>query len=290
LNQPSVTAWWREPLVHFLVLGALLFVVNSFWDQWFPSQGNIVVNEGRVRMLAENFRRTWQRPPTSPELDGLIEEHIRDEILTHEAQRLGLDRDDTVIRRRLRQKLEIITEEAAASAQATDAQLQDYLTKHSDDFRGESRVAFSQIFLDPTKRGARIDADVKSLLEQIRKPQQRVASTNWQKLGDQLFVLKPDYALSGEREVATIFGADFASALLELKPGEWSGPVRSGYGVHLVKVNQVEAARPVTLADVRPLVEREWRNAQRKAGTEAQYQQLRAGYQIVVKRPQPTAP
>ena len=287
MNQPSVTAWRHEPLVHFLVLGALLFVVNSFWDQWFPSQGNIVVSEGRVRMLAENFRRTWQRPPTPPELDGLIEEHIRDEILTHEAQRLGLDRDDTVIRRRLRQKLEIITEEAAASAQATDAQLQDYLTKHVDDFRGESRVAFSQIFLDPTKRGARIDADLKSLLEQV---QQRATSTNWQKLGDQLFVLKPEYALSGEREIATIFGADFSSSLLELKQGEWSGPVRSGYGVHLVKVNQIEAARPVTLADVRPLVEREWRNAQRKAGAEAQYQQLRAGYQIVVKRPQATAP
>ena len=236
-------------------------------------------------MLAENFRRTWQRPPTPPELDGLIEEHIRDEILTHEAQRLGLDRDDTVIRRRLRQKLEIITEEAAALAQASDAQLQDYLTKHADDFRGESRVAFSQIFLDPTKRGARIDADLKSLQEQV---QQRATSTNWQKLGDQLFVLKPDYALSGEREVATIFGADFASALLELKQGEWIGPVRSGYGVHLVKVNQIEAARPVALADVRPVVEREWRNAQRKAGAEAQYQQLRAGYQIVVKRPTTT--
>lgn len=281
MNQPSVTAWWREPLVHFLVLGALLFVVNSFWDRWFPSQGNIVVNEGRVRMLAENFRRTWQRPPTPPELDGLIEEHIRDEILTHEAQRLGLDRDDTVIRRRLRQKLEIITEEAAASAQPTDAQLQDYLTKHADDFRGESRVAFSQIFLDPTKRGGRIEADLKAMQEQV---QQRATSTNWQKLGDQLFVLKPEYALSGEREVATIFGADFASALLELKQGEWIGPVRSGYGVHLVKVNQIEAARPVTLADVRPVVEREWRNAQRKAGAEAQYQQLRTGYQIVVKR------
>ena len=287
MNQPSVTAWWREPLVHFLVLGALLFVVNSFWDRWFPSQGNIVVNEGRVRMLAENFRRTWQRPPTPPELDGLIEEHIRDEILTHEAQRLGLDRDDTVIRRRLRQKLEIITEEAAASAQPTDAQLQDYLTRYADDFRGESRVAFSQIFLDPTKRGGRIEADLKAMQEQV---QQRATSTNWQKLGDQLFVLKPDYALSGEREVATIFGADFANALLDLKQGEWSGPVRSGYGVHLVKVNQVEAPRPVALVDVRPLVEREWRNAQRKAGAEAQYQQLLAGYQIVVKRPQPTAP
>ncbi len=290
MNQPSVESWWREPLLHFLLLGTLLFVVNAFWDQWFPAQGNIVINEGRVRMLAENFRRTWQRPPTASELDGLIEEQIRDEVLTREAQRLGLDRDDTVIRRRLRQKIEIITEEAAASVQPTDAQLQDYLNQHAENFRGESRTAFTQIFLDPSKRGDRLDADAKILLDRLRADERRPTSTNWQKLGDQLFMLKQEYPLSGEREIATIFGADFASSLLDLKTGEWSGPVRSGYGLHLVRVSASEAAGPVALADIRPVVEREWRNAQRKAGAEAQYQQLRAGYKIVVKRPATATP
>lgn len=290
MNQPSVESWWREPLLHFLLLGSLLFVVNAFWDQWFPAQENIVVNEGRVRMLAENFRRTWQRPPTASELDGLIEEQIRDEVLTREAQRLGLDRDDTVIRRRLRQKIEIITEEAAASVQPTDAQLQNYLNLHPENFRGESRTAFTQIFLDPSKRGDRIYADAKVLLDRLRADERRPTSTNWQKLGDQLFMLKQEYPLSGEREIATIFGADFASSLLDLKTGEWSGPVRSGYGLHLVRVSASEAAGPVALADIRPVVEREWRNAQRKAGAEAQYQQLRAGYKIVVKRPATQTP
>lgn len=290
MNQPSVESWWREPLLHFLLLGSLLFVVNAFWDQWFPAQENIVVNEGRVRMLAENFRRTWQRPPTASELDGLIEEQIRDEVLTREAQRLGLDRDDTVIRRRLRQKIEIITEEAAASVQPTDAQLQNYLNLHPENFRGESRTAFTQIFLDPSKRGDRIYADAKVLLDRLRADERRPTSTNWQKLGDQLFMLKQEYPLSGEREIATIFGADFASSLLDLKTGEWSGPVRSGYGLHLVRVSASEAAGPVALADIRPVVEREWRNAQRKAGAEAQYQQLRAGYKIVVKRPATATP
>lgn len=290
MNQPSVESWWREPLLHFLLLGSLLFVVNAFWDQWFPAQGNIVINEGRVRMLAENFRRTWQRPPTASELDGLIEEQIRDEVLTREAQRLGLDRDDTVIRRRLRQKIEIITEEAAASVQPTDAQLQNYLNLHPENFRGESRTAFTQIFLDPSKRGDRLYADAKVLLDRLRADERRPTSTNWQKLGDQLFMLKQEYPLSGEREIATIFGADFASSLLDLKTGEWSGPVRSGYGLHLVRVSASEAAGPVALADIRPVVEREWRNAQRKAGAEAQYQQLRAGYKIVVKRPATATP
>ena len=287
MNQPSIASWWREPLVHFLVLGTLLFVVDGFWQQWFPSQDSIVVNEGRVRMLEENFRRTWQRPPTVEELDGLIEEQIRDEVLTREAQRLGLDRDDTVIRRRLRQKMEIITEEASASAQPSDVQLQTYLDQHRDDFRGESRIAFAQIFLDPSKRRETIDVDAKALLDQL---QRRTASTNWQKLGDQLFMLKREYPLSGEREIATSFGAEFASSLLDLKIGEWSGPVRSGYGLHVVRIDANEAARPARLADIRPLVEREWRNAQRKADAEAQYQALRAGYEIVIKRPSATAP
>lgn len=103
-------------------------------------------------------------------------------------------------------------------------------------------------------------------------------------------MLKQEYPLSGEREIATIFGADFASSLLDLKTGEWSGPVRSGYGLHLVRVSASEAAGSVALADIRPVVEREWRNAQRKAGAEAQYQQLRAGYKIVVKQPATATP
>ena len=287
MSQPaSANSWWREPLLHFLLLGVLLFAINGLWDKWFPAQGNILLNEGRVRMLAENFRRTWQRAPTATELDGLIEDQIRDEVLTREAQRLGLDKDDTVIRRRLRQKIEIITEEAAASVAPTDAQLQSYLSQHAKDFRSEARLAFSQIFLDPTKRAGRIDSDMKTLLKQLSNTERRFTSTNWQKYGDQLFVLKPDYALSGEREIATIFGAEFTSALLDLKPDVWSGPIASGYGLHAVRLNQIEAPRPAALADVRPIVEREWRNAQRKATAEAQYQQLRSGYQIVVKRPE----
>ena len=285
MQPASFKSWWREPLVHFLLLGALLFAINGFWEQWFPTQGNIMLGEGRVRMLAENFRRTWQRAPTVSELDGLIEDQIRDEVLTREAQRLGLDRDDTVIRRRLRQKIEIITEEAAASVAPTEAQLQSYLAQHAEDFRSEARLAFSQIFLDPTKRAGHIDEDVKALLKHLGNTERRTVSTNWHKYGDQLFVLKPDYALSGEREIATIFGAEFTSALLDLKPGEWSGPIRSGYGLHAVRLNQIEAPRPATLADVHPVVEREWRNAQRKVAAEAQYQQLRSAYQIVIKRP-----
>lgn len=277
----AATRWYAEPLLHFVLIGCTLFAANAWWEQRVPSQGSIVVSEGRVRAMAENFRRTWQRPPMAAELDGLIEEHIRDEVLTREAQRLGLDRDDLVIRRRLRQKIEIITEEAAAAVAPTDAQLNDYLQAHADDFRGEGRIAFAQVFLDPAKRGAQIDADAQALLAKLNAAPGGAPALP----GDSLFVLKPQYGLTGAREIAATFGAEFAAALPAQPAGKWSGPVASGYGLHLVRVDQSVPAPVAKLEDIRPLVEREWRNVQRKQAAEAQYRALRSAYRIVIKRP-----
>jgi hypothetical protein len=312
VNSPDSGNWRREPLLHFLLIGAALFALNAWLDQRSTGHGSIVLSESHVRVLVENFRRTWQRPPSEQELDGLIEEQIRDEVLTREAMRLGLERDDTVIRRRLRQKLEIITEEAAASIAPTEAQLQAYLDAHAEDFRGEARVAFAQVYFDPNKRGEALDADIKRVLAQLNgqsdsnaptaptaaaattadtaataqnTPDRRSTSTDFERMGDRLFVLKAQYPLTGQRELAAVFGSEFAQALPGLPRGQWRGPVDSGYGVHLVRMDAHEAAPVATLADVRPLVEREWRNAQRKEAAAAQYQRLRAGYQIVVRRP-----
>jgi hypothetical protein len=248
--------------------------------------------------LAENFRRTWQRLPAAGELDGLIEDYIRDEVLTREAVRLGLDRDDQVIRRRLRQKIEIISEEAAASVQPTDAQLQEFLTKHADAFRGEAKVAFAQVFFDPGKRGDRVEANAKALLAQLNaneKPTSRpekgfhAASADFSKTtGDPLFVLKPTYPLTGQREIATTFGGDFATALAELPKagsGQWHGPIASGYGLHLVRVDALVPGVLPTLDQARPLVEREWRSQHRQESGERAYQALRGAYQIVIKKP-----
>lgn len=276
--------WYAEPLLHFLVLGAALFLLSAWWDRRSTDQGTIVVSEASVRALEENFRRTWQRPPTGPELEGLIDEHVRDEVLTREAQRLGLERDDAVIRRRLRQKIEIITEETAASIVPTDSELMDYLAKNAEAFHGESRVAFAQVYLDSAKRGQRIAADARNLLEKLGRQPQQLAQTELQAQGDRLFALKPRYELTSTREISAAFGSEFATDLVTRPVGKWSGPLQSGYGVHLVYVEQVEHAPAAELADVRPLVEREWRNVQRKRAAEAQYQKLLAGYRLVIKR------
>ncbi len=238
----------REPLVHFLLLGAALFVLYG-WLQPSGSQGGeIVVSEARARSLAQNFQRTWQRPPTREELDGLVQDFVREEVLYREALALGLDRDDTIIRRRLRQKMEFIAEEAAAAARPSDAELAAYLAEHAEIMRAEPRATVTQVLAKPNLRQ-----------------------------------LEPRYENAPQSEVAKVFGAVFAEELFKQKRIPWAGRIPSGYGMHLVRVEAMQAGAAASLEEVRPLVEREWANEKRKELGDAFYARLRAKYKVTLK-------
>jgi parvulin-like peptidyl-prolyl isomerase len=273
----------REPLVHFLLLGTALFAL----DAWLRpvaapvASTEIVVTEARIDHLAQNFRRTWQRPPTRQELDGLVESFVKEEVLVREALALGLDRDDAIIRRRLQQKMEFVSEEAAASVQPTDEDLARYLAENADGFRVESRVSFAQIYLDPRRRSATLEADAKRLLGALN----RARSPDPAQLGDRLLLLEPAYENAAQAEVARLFGTEFAEALVKQPVGRWVGPIASGYGVHLVRVDSLVPGGTPKLDDVRPLVEREWRNSRRQELSKAFYDRLRAKYTIKVRMP-----
>jgi hypothetical protein len=279
----------REPLVHFLLLGAALFAL----DAWLrptaatPANTEIVVSEARIRNLAQNFRRTWQRPPTREELDGLVESHVREEVFYREALALGLDRDDAIIRRRLQQKVEFISEEAAALARPTDEDLNAYLKTNADAFQVEPSVTFSQIYLDPRKRSSTLDADAKRLLAALKGGGVSQAPAL---LGDRLMMLEPRYEGESKTELARLFGSEFAEALVKQPVGQWAGPIASGYGVHLVKVESLVAGGVPDLAAVRPLVEREWANAKRQELSKVFYEKLRAKYAIKVWAPEAGKP
>jgi hypothetical protein len=279
----------REPLVHFLLLGAALFLV----DAWLrpatapAGQGEIVVSEARIRSLAQNFSRTWQRPPTRDELDGLVASHVREEVMVREALALGLDRDDAIIRRRLQQKMEFVSEEAAALAPPTDDDLTAYLNANADAFRTEPRATFSQIYLDPRKRRVTLDADAKRLLEALNSTG---ASPDLAKRGDTLMLLETRYANATQTDLARLFGSDFADALVKQPVGKWVGPIPSGYGVHLVRLDALTPGGASSLADVRPLVEREWANAKRQEVAKAFYDKLRAKYKVTVQMPEAGKP
>ena len=267
------------------MLGAALFLLDAWLRPAAAPAANteIVVGEARVRNLAQNFRRTWQRPPTREELDGLVESHVREEVFYREALALGLDRDDAIIRRRLQQKLEFVSEEAAALAQPTDDELAKYLRANADAFRIEPRVTFAQVFLDPRSAcgHARRGREAPARRVERRGADRRIPA----KLGDRLMLLEPRYENAPQSEVERLFGREFAEAIVKQPPGAWTGPIASGYGVHLVKVESLAQGGVPALADVRPLVEREWANARRQELAKAFYDKLRAKYTITVTMP-----
>ena len=280
----------REPLVQFLLLGAALFLVDAWLRPATPAPrdwSEIVVSEARIRNLAQTFARTWQRPPTREELDGLIESFVREEVMVREARVLGLDRDDAIIRRRLQQKMEFVADEGVALAPATDEELAAYMKLHPESFHTEPRVSFMQVYFDPHKRGAGAEAEASRLRDSLNRPD---AKTDPGQLGDRLLLLQASYDDVPQSEVARLFGPEFADALVTQPTGRWVGPVRSGYGTHVVKVVVVQAGGDPSLDEVRPIVEREWMNAKRQQLARVFYEQLRAKYTIMVRMPEAIKP
>ena len=273
--------------MHFLLLGAALFVLDALRPAGPAGTSEIGVSAARVRNLAQNFTRTWQRPPTREELAGLIESYVREEVMVREALALGFDRDDAIVRRRLQQKMQFVSEEATALAKPTDEELNAYLKAHADTFRSEPRATFSQVYLDPHKRQATLATDAKRLLDTLNRAEGSVGPAN---AGDRLLLVEPRYEDASQAEVARIFGAEFAEALMKQPVGKWGGPIPSGYGVHLVRLETLTPGGARTLDDTRPLVEREWANAKREALGQALYEKLRAKYTIRVQMPEPARP
>jgi hypothetical protein len=267
----------REPLLHFLVLGAALFALHRAIAGPSETGGRaIVVGAGRADALAAGFARTWQRPPTADELSGLVADYVRDEVYYREAVALGLDRDDTVVRRRMRQKLEFLAEDDGLAAQPTEAELAAHLAAHADVYRTDTRITFTQIFFDPGKRGTALAADAEALRAALRTGE---GSVDPETAGDSL-LLEPRYVDAGDADVVRQFGPEFAGALRAATPGEWFGPVRSGYGWHLVRIDARTPGEVPALAAVRDAVARDWSTERRRAALDGQYEALRRGYEI----------
>jgi PPIC-type PPIASE domain len=274
----------REPFIHFLLLGAAIFAAHRLVSGRADNQpGKIIITQGDITSIVIGFSRTWQRLPTHEELDGLIGDRVREEVYYREAMAMGLDRDDPVIRRRLQQKLQFVTNDVAALAEPTDAQLVEYLKTHADRFRVDSRVTFSQVYLDPNKRGEHLVQDANQLLIQLRRHGRDVDLSS---LGD-AFLLEHRFQATPEMEIAKQFGEKFTAKLSDVPVGQWFGPVESGYGIHLVFVEERTGGRFPELAEVRDAVQRDWTNARRLESNEKFFQSLLKHYQVVVEKTDP---
>ena len=277
--------WLREPLVHFLLLGLGLFALFEWLGgDTGPMSDRITVTSPQVQQLATVFTRTWQRPPTEVELKALVDEYVREEIAYREAVAMGLDRDDTIIRRRMRQKLEFLVEDAAGATPPDAAELQAYLDEHPEQFRLEPQVSFRQVFID-TSRGTDADGRARDLLRQLSSAG---TDANLEELGDSI-MLEAKMPLARQSDIARTFGSDFAARVVLLKPGTWQGPIESGYGLHLVHVQERVAGRMPTLEEVRPMVERELLGQRRREQLAAMYDQLLQKYSITIESPAASA-
>lgn len=273
----------REPLLHFFAIGGLLFAAYAFLNrEAAPAAQEIVVTPGQIEHLLITFSRTWQRPPTREEAQGLIDQFVREEILSREAVKLGLDRNDTVIRRRLQQKMEFVSDDLAAVEEPTDSVLAQYLAEHPDDFRQPARLTFRQVFLSADKRGEEVEGDAAQVLAELN------SGADASELGDAT-LLPASVGSEPLRRIEDTFGRDFAAALAEAQTGTWIGPVRSPFGLHLVRVERREEGGVPALAEVRDAVQREWENARRNEMRRRFYDDLRNQYRVTVEWPETEA-
>jgi len=270
----------KEPLLHFLVLGALLCGAYA-WSHGgrVAEVGRIVVTRGEIDGLQTSFARLWQRPPTASELDGLVKGYVREEVLASEATRLGLDVDDPVIRRRLRQKMEFVADDLAAPPDPTDADLNRFMTEHPDLFRAEPRLTVRQVYLDAGRRGDTLRLDAARLLEELNRPK---TATDFRALGDAT-MLDAELVDVPLGDVVRQFGEDFARQVERLPTGKWQGPVTSAYGEHLVLVSERKPERMPELAEVREKAVRQWTDTKRREANERFYQELLARYVVEIE-------
>jgi hypothetical protein len=205
-------------------------------------------------------------------LQAQIQDYIREEVLYRTALALGLDKDDTIIRRRLRQKMEFLFEDAVPPPQ--EPELRAYLEAHPEKFRTQALISFRQVFVSQT-RGATAEADARQILSRLSGGAPDAANE-----GDPL-LLGDGFSRTPLDRIAALFGESFAQAVAQSVSGSWVGPLRSAYGLHLVLVTAAEPAELPPFEQVRPALEREWFAERRVAAQVAQYQALLAGYRVI---------
>jgi hypothetical protein len=271
-------SWRNEPLLHFAVLGAALFAVHAVVSG--PSSPEtdktIRISAGDVRRLAAAWELQWRRPPTKPELDSLVEEHVREEILYREALAMGLDRDDSIVRRRLAQKMQFLAEDTAES-EPSEAELRRFFEERPELFAKPERLTFEHFYFSRDVRGERAASDAEDALAAMRE--------GARPSGDRS-ALQARYAEQSREQVAALFGASFAERAFALPLDAWHGPLESGYGLHLVRVEAREAPRLPEFRAVRAQVRELWLDENRLETNERVYERLRAAYSVEVEKPE----
>ena len=273
----------REPLLHFLLIGMALFLLYGKVAPPSDDGNQLTVTQSGIAALADQFQATWSRPPTPVELKGLVDSYVRDEILFREGVALGLVKDDPVIKRRVRQKLEVLIEEEGRAGTPSDAELTAYLNKNAATFHMPPVLSFQQVLFDPATYGDTLESALSASIAALNGGATAESQGKPSMLPSQVEKLPLDL-------VVRDFGEQFGKALETAPVGQWIGPVRSGFGVHLVYISERKPGYLPALDEARKAVTREWENDQRKAALANNYARLLKEYDVVIEGENVEAP
>jgi len=275
----------REPLLHFLLIGAVLFAGYAALERErgtaaSPKEIRLTLDElAQLEML---FASKWRRAPTPEEFQRLVEDRIREEVLYREALAMGLDKDDTIVKRRMAQKMKFLAEDVVAAREPTTEELRAWFATHGALFALPPRGSFRHVYFSPDRRGGRTRADAERALAQLAgKPQDSALAVS---LGDP-FMFQDYYADRTPQAIAREFGPEFAQTVLKLTPGAWRGPLASGYGWHLVFVDSVVPGRVPAFEEVESEVKTAWLGEQKAAAWKKAYDDMRAKYTVLMPVP-----
>ena len=269
----SIRTVMREPLLHFLLAGAGLFLLfNVVSEPKMTGDEQIIVTSGQIEHLVTLFVKTRVRPPSDAELRGLIDNFILEEVLYREATAIGLDENDTIIRRRLKQKMEFLVDDFSA-AEPTDEELQQFLDADPDRFQTDARISFEQVyFIDSSMEAA--DAMLVALQKDEPVKRDNALASG---------LLPGHFEDASEASITSQFGASFKDNLFALEPGQWTGPVESPFGLHLIRIDQIVEAPVPALAEIRSVVKRDWLADRRNKARQVLFDELRAKYTITIE-------
>ena len=278
----SLKRWLQEPLLHFLLIGAALFVLfYQVADPETVSDNRIIISETDIDRMITLFERKLQRLPTQQELNGLVEAQIREEVLYREALAMGLDQDDTIVRRRMAQKVEFMFNDLVDAAEPTDEELQRFLSENHDKFIESARTSFIHVYLRADERGDNVKNDAQQLLVALNSNQD---STDPYTVGDS-FMFGNTFDNLSDHQISSMFGSDFRRSLGILATGSWQGPIASGYGFHLVFIKDRTESWLPPLAEIRDSVLYELLAERRQQANSAFYKTLRQRYDVIIEQP-----
>jgi peptidyl-prolyl cis-trans isomerase C len=274
----------REPLVHFLLIGLSIFLAYGLMHRGQSSNVNhqIVLSLDDLKQLDIAFVSQWHRQPTPREFTGLVESFVRQEVLYREGLAMGLDKDDTIVKRRMAQKMEFLSEDMAAAHEPTTQELKEWYAKNPNKFALPDRATFRHLFFGFDKRGQNAQADAVSALMKLNG--QPEDSPLVKSLADP-FMFQDYYGDRAPYQLAKDFGPTFATGIFQLKPGSWQGPVESGYGWHLVWIESITPGRVPGFEEVEPDVKTAWLADQKAIGWQKAYDKMRAKYEVIAPQP-----